>query len=131
VIKRLFFAATTTVCLSLAVAGCGPRMPKGLVAVEGDVTFQGRPVPYGEVVFEPDPAQGNRGPQSRCSISNGAYATRAGYGAPIGPVIVTVTGLTRPPFFDYREAKPLFEPHTFTADLQAASPRLDIVVPEP
>jgi hypothetical protein len=97
----------------------------------GDVAFQRRPVPYGEVIFEPDATKGNRGPQCRCPINNGAYASRAGFGAPVGPVVVMVTGFTRPPGFDYLEAKPLFTAHSFTTDLSAASSRLDIVVPEP
>lgn len=118
-------------CLPLAIAGCGPRIPDGLMAVKGSVTFQSRPVPYGEVVIEPDRAKANHGPQSRCQINAGSYATRAGFGAPVGPVVVTVTGLTRPPFYDYLESKPLFEPHTFTAVLDAAAPQLDITVPAP
>jgi hypothetical protein len=127
---RIIFAATGIAAgLTLALAGCGRRVPEGLVAVNGVVTFQSRPVPYGEVVFEPDPTKGNRGPQCRCAINNGAYATRADFGAPRGPVIVMVTGFTQPPGFDYLEARPLFTAHSFTADLSAAPPRLDIVVP--
>jgi hypothetical protein len=121
----------TIACVAHALSGCGARVPDGLMAVNGVVTFQGRPVPYGEVVFEPDPAKGNRGPQCRCAINSGAYATRAGFGAPTGPVIVMVNGFTQPPGFDYLESKPLFTAHSFTTDLSAASSRLDIVVPEP
>jgi hypothetical protein len=124
-------SAVIAACCTLATAGCGPRVPAGLVAVTGEVAFQGRPVPYGEVVFEPDSAKGNRGPQCRCPINNGVYATRPGFGAPVGPVVVMVTGFTCPPGFDYLESKPLFEAHSFTADLSAASPQLDIVVPAP
>jgi hypothetical protein len=97
--------------------------------MSGTVTFSGRPVPYGEVVFEPDPAKGNRGPQAHCPINNGRYATRPGFGVPEGPVVVVVSGCDRPPSFDYLESKPLFPPHTLTADIDPATPTLDIVVP--
>lgn len=101
------------------------------MAVKGSVTFKGQPVPYGEVVFEPDAEQGNRGPQSPCPIDKGSYTTRAGFGAPIGPVIVSVRGFSQPPVFDYPASAELFRPHTFKAVLEPKSPQLDITVPTP
>ena len=101
------------------------------MAVKGSVTCGGQPVPFGEVVFEPDAEQGNRGPQSRCPIDNGGYVTRAGFGAPIGPVVVSVRGFSQRPAFDYPANADLFKPHTFKAVLEPASPQLDISVPPP
>lgn len=133
IVKRFCTAtvAVTAACLTLAIAGCSPQIPDGLMAVTGSVTFQGEPVSYGEVVFEPDAERGNRGPQSRCPINNGAYATRAGFGAPIGPVLVFVRGFSQPPVLDYLPTAELFKPHTLKAVLDPKSPRLDITVPTP
>lgn len=121
----------TLACVSPTVCGCGAGTPKGLMPVRGTVTFASSPVPYGEVVFEPDAAKGNRGPQSRCPIEGGNYTTRRGFGAPIGPVIVTVTGFTARPTFDPSPTQQLFKPHSFRAVLEPTVPRLDIAVPTP
>lgn len=110
-----------------AVTGCRDQ-PAGLYNVRGTVEFRGRPVTAGEVVIEPDPARGNRGPQARCPIRDGRFSTRPQFGVPAHAVVVTVTGYDRPPTFDTFFGK-LFEPYVFTAELPTRDSRLDIVVP--
>jgi len=64
--------------------------------VSGKVTFGGRPVPYGEVLFTPDSSKGNSGPQGIATIQNGKYDT-VGSRAPGvagGPTIVQVMALS-------------------------------------
>jgi len=113
--------------MCFALAGCRDQ-PPGLYNVQGTVTHRGRAVTAGEVVIEPDPARGNRGPQARCQIQNGRFATRPQFGAPAAAVIVTVTGYDRPPTFDMLVGR-LFEPYVFTAELPPRDSTLDIVVP--
>ena len=45
--------------------------------VSGTVTFNGQPVPAGQVVFSPDLSKGNDGPQGYAEIHGGRYDTRA------------------------------------------------------
>ena len=120
-------AAVVLVGACLACSGCRDQ-PPGLYDVRGTVTHRGRAVTAGEVVIEPDPARGNRGPQARCQIRNGRFATRPQFGAPAAAVIVTVTGYDRPPTFDMLVGR-LFEPYVFTAELPPRDSTLDIVVP--
>jgi hypothetical protein len=120
-------AAVVLVGACLACSGCRDQ-PAGLYNVRGTVEFRGGPVTAGEVVIEPDPALGNRGPQARCPIRDGRFSTRPQFGAPAHAVIVTVTGYDRPPTFDTFFGK-LFEPYVFSTELPARDSNLDIVVP--
>jgi hypothetical protein len=66
--------------LALALTGCGGGTQR--IRISGQVTFQGKPVPYGNLVFEPDQSKGNRGPQGYAKIQDGRYDTNnAGTGA--------------------------------------------------
>jgi hypothetical protein len=60
--------------------------------VSGTVTYKGAPVPYGEIVFEPDSKQGNEGPAARAVIENGAYLLKKDKGAVAGPLKVRISG---------------------------------------
>ncbi|MEA1951700.1 MAG: hypothetical protein U9N87_09960 [Planctomycetota bacterium] len=58
--------------------------------MEGTVTIAGKPVPAGEVQFEPDASKENRGPQSRAKIKDGKYSTPRGKGPVAGPAVVRI-----------------------------------------
>jgi hypothetical protein len=64
--------------------------------VSGTVTFQGEPIPYGDILFTPDDAQKNSGPQGFATIRNGRFDTSSadgkGYGG--GPAVIRITGLS-------------------------------------
>jgi hypothetical protein len=81
----------SAVCLGvvLLTAGCGPRGPK-LAPVKGTVTWQGNPVPYGTVMFQPV-----NGPAATGQIKDGAYVlvTDTRPGAVLGSHKVTVISL--------------------------------------
>jgi len=79
------------------VAGCGDSGPKRL-RLTGTATFDGKPIPYGDVVFTPDGSQKNSGPQGIAQIRDGKYDTAGsdGKGFAGGPTVVHVTGLTGP-----------------------------------
>lgn len=115
----------------LLVVGCGPR---GLArySLEGTVTFQGKPVPGGQVILEPDFAAGNRGPGAYCEITNGRFKTPAGRGHVGGPHRVRVMG-----FVFYSDAstgdligRALFPEYDLSLDLPRADSVQDLVVPD-
>ncbi len=100
--------------------------------VAGEVTFDGQPVPAGEITFEPDHTQGNEGPQGFALIRNGRYNTaEGGRGVIGGPHLLRLTGWARiPDPGDYDTQIPeLFPEYETTADLVADSPTCDIEVP--
>jgi hypothetical protein len=69
-----------------ALGGCGDRV--GRAEIEGRVTWEGNPVPTGQLVFEPDPDRGGKGPAGVATIRDGRYRTDPGFGAVAGPHIV-------------------------------------------
>jgi hypothetical protein len=81
--------------LSVAVlAGCRGGTERGpeRYEVRGVVTFHGEPVPYGEIMLEPDSGQGNSGPAARGVIESGNYLISDSHGAVSGPLRVRITG---------------------------------------
>jgi hypothetical protein len=65
--------------LMLLAAGCGSgQAPTDLVPVSGKVSFQGRPLAGGTIVFAPDPQRGGRGPLAVGTIAaDGRYVLRS------------------------------------------------------
>jgi hypothetical protein len=49
---RRFFSLLVLVVLSCTIAGCGPTGPK-LYPVKGTVTWNGEPLPEGDIIFTP------------------------------------------------------------------------------
>lgn len=85
---RKFGAAAVTLSL---LAGCGGEHGYD---VSGDVTFDGKPVPAGSILFTPDGSKGNTGPTGYATITDGHYDTAAAGGKPTigGPMIVAIEG---------------------------------------
>ena len=79
------------------LAGCGDSGSKR-VRLSGTVNFDGKPIPYGDVVFTPDGAKQNSGPQGIAPIRDGKFDTDAddGKGFAGGPTVVRVNGMTGP-----------------------------------
>ena len=77
------------------VIGCSEIEPDRL-RVSGTVTFRGEPIPNGDILFTPDDAQRNSGPQGFATIRNGRFDTSSadgkGYGG--GPAVIRITGLS-------------------------------------
>lgn len=114
-----------------ALAGCGGGGDPNLVHVSGTVTVDGKPLPLGLIVFEPDPAKGNRGQQGHADIKDGKFDTRqAGKGVAVGAQIVRITGgdgVNPEPFTPFGNL--LFEEHTTRADVAKDQPPLQFAVP--
>jgi hypothetical protein len=79
------------------LAGCSGGQSDRL-RISGEATFDGQPIPYGEVQFTPDGAKQNSGPQGIATIKDGKYDTSAseGKGFAGGHTVVRVIGLSGP-----------------------------------
>jgi len=75
-------------------SGCGSRQSDGprRYSVQGEITFKGKPVPAGQIHFQPDRKKGNSGPTTIVNIAEGKFATGKGRGVVGGAYIVQVTG---------------------------------------
>jgi hypothetical protein len=86
---RSLWSQRTAPFLAVALlCGCGRSGPKRF-EVSGHVTFDGAPLPDGEVVFTPDEA--TAGPTSVGAIENGAYDIPAERGPIAGNYSVAIT----------------------------------------
>ena len=105
------------------IAGCGTSDQKRF-RVSGDVTYNGAPIKYGDVLITPDGAKKNSGAQGIASIRDGKFDTSAadgmGYGG--GPAVIRVTG------FDREGGKLLCE-QEFQVDLPQGDATHNIDVP--
>ena len=121
---------TPFVVLGLAaiLAGCGDKGPARL-RVSGKVNFDGKPVPAGQIVFEPDAAAGNNGPAGFAEITDGQYDTKkAGTGTVGGPHHVRITGLDGKPA-GTATVNPLFNTYETKVDLGKSESTQDFEVP--
>ena len=114
--------------LTTVVVGCGGNSGPKKATLSGTVTYQGKPVPRGEMTFEPDTAKGNTGPGSVARIVDGAYDMKGGMGVVGGPHIVRITGFDGVPDGDNTDGKLLFEPWTTEVDLPKESGKYDFIV---
>ena len=93
--------------------------------MSGKVTYDGKLIPYGEVLITPDGAKKNSGAQGIAPLRDGKYDTSAsggkGYGG--GPAVIRVTG------FDREGGKLLCE-EEFQVDLPPGDATHDIDVPK-
>lgn len=112
------------------VSGCsGPSGPT-TYRVSGEVTFQGKPVPAGTIVFEPlDPAavQG----LTSIDIASGKYDSGDKAGAAAGKCRVTITGADRVAANEDEKVTVLFPPYVTEVDLPAAVSTQNFEVPLP
>ncbi|MFM9197825.1 MAG: hypothetical protein ACKOWG_19225 [Planctomycetia bacterium] len=120
----------------LAVAGCGGD-PNGRHRVSGTVTFDRRPLPAGEIYFEPDTNRENAGPTGFASIREGRFDPASPLhvkGAVAGPQLVLINGyeLPSPQLPDAGEPAGvvLFRDHSTTIILPAAASTQHFDVPK-
>jgi hypothetical protein len=88
-------AAFGLLALGLLI-GCG-EAGQQRNRVSGKADYDGKPIPYGEVLITPDGAKKNSGAQGIAPLRDGKYDTSAsggkGYGG--GPAVIRVTGFDR------------------------------------
>ena len=74
------------------LSGCGGPSGPATYDLSGNVTLDGKPVPGGQIVFEPDRTAGNSGSQGFAEIRDGKYDTTTGRGTVGGAHIVRISG---------------------------------------
>ncbi len=78
-------------CGLLLFVGCAEK-DDGRYDLSGNVTIDGKPVPVGEISFEPDGKSGNKGPASFVPIKDGKYSVPGDSGVIGGKYNVTIIG---------------------------------------
>lgn len=81
-----FAVAMFSIVLALGCADGPKRRP-----VSGTVTLGGKPVPVGEIVFEPDSSKGTSAPGSVALIKDGHYVTQPNLGVVEGSYIIRIS----------------------------------------
>ena len=104
---RLRNGRLTAMALLLTImflAGCGDSGPPRY-HVSGSVTYEGKPVPHGSILFQPLPSTGGGAATGNATIRDGKYDTRVA-GEPIsgGPQIVIIEA------FDGKVVNPDYAP---------------------
>jgi hypothetical protein len=126
-------AAAAIICgCNLLLSGCSDNRPPG-IDLQGTVTWQGRPVPSGFVVFSPDPTKGGSGHQGMAPIQDGRYDTRfkGGRRVAFGPQIVNISGFDPPDVASGRKrGVRLFLPTDVPVEVSQNSSELNLVVPD-
>ena len=116
------------VLLAMGSAGCSGQAGPARYEVSGTVMFAGKPVPTGEISFEPDGAQHNAGPGSMTQIKDGKYRTDPNKGVVGGPYIVRIQGFDGVPVGDSAMGKPIFPPYSKIVDLPKQTSTQDFSV---
>ncbi len=119
--------------LLLLAAGCG-RGGVERYDVSGTVTFDGQPVPLGQIMFQPDGSKGNRGPAGVAKIENGHFDTSpTDKGTVGGPHVVIISGYDGKNIdidAEMPAGSSLFPDYRTTADLPKDDTTLDFNVPK-
>ncbi len=115
--------------LLLLAASCdrGPKRHH----ISGQVLYDGKPVPAGEIYFDPDVTKGHDGPQGFARIQDGQYDTReVGKAVAAGPHVVRIFGFDGKPGPELPLGRALFAEYTTPADIpDRGDATLDFQVP--
>ena len=88
---QTFQASATAILLGLAlITGCGQGTG---CWVKGQVTFDGKPVEEGEIVFRP--VQGTPGPAAPAKITGGNYEISEAAGLKAGKFLILITATNK------------------------------------
>lgn len=111
----------------VVLTGCGGEK---IYNLSGTITYQGKPVPAGHIVFEPDATAGNKGQAAFAKIKDGHYDTRIldGRGTIGGPHLVLIHGRDGIPRGELLNGLPLFRDYSTKVDLPKADGKQDFEV---
>src|SRR5262249_53060077 len=101
--------------------------------ISGTVTYDGKPVPRGVILFTPDLAAKNDGLQGSAEIRDGAYDTgkAPGKGASGGKYVVRISGFDGTPgLSELPFGRPLFQDYEVKLDLPREKTTQNFTVPK-
>jgi hypothetical protein len=94
---KLRLGQVTLVVVAMAATGCGGSNGPVRHDVTGTVTYEGKPIESGVVVFDPDASKQNKGPQAFARVIQGQFSTAdSGKGMVGGPHVLTISGMVGP-----------------------------------
>lgn len=112
----------------IGLSGCGGDPAE--CHVSGIVTFNGQPVPKGQIFFDPDLTKKNDGMQGYALIIDGKFDTRKnGRGIVGGPYVVRIAGFDGKPSAELPMGSPLFGEYRIERDLPKNHSTQDFDVP--
>jgi len=119
-------------CLILTVWGCGAKVDgPDRYRVSGTITYDGKPVPFGDINFVPDTSAGGSGPQGSAKIINGRFDTNVddGKGTVGGPMVAVINGRTKDAPGETEDQGILFTNYEQKMELPTKDETLEIVIP--
>jgi hypothetical protein len=122
--------------MCLLLPGCGGSEERERYELSGTVTYQGKPVEMGSLMFEADKSVGDFAPLSTAQIVDGKYRTNPKDSPAAGLYHVRVTGVDmKEAILDPPPGEPAYLPSLFApcfVDVQVPPPNgvFDIVVPD-
>ncbi len=131
--KTAFLSLTLSLMFTTLLSGCNGRSGLERYELSGMVTFQGEPVPQGQVRLTPDRSAGHVGPGSIAEIIDGKYRTPEGRGVVGGPYKVQILGYKTKPGATEETLFPhipLFPVYVTEIELDSADAVIDFEVPE-
>jgi hypothetical protein len=95
--RSIVFSRTFCAGLGLfLLSSCGdPDVARRQVS--GTVTYDGQPVPFGDIRFNPNSRKDNEGPQGSAEIIDGKFKTNPEFGPVFGPNVVIINAFSDPP----------------------------------
>jgi hypothetical protein len=112
---------------SCLLAGCAAE--EKVYQITGTVTYDGKPVPAGLVLFDPEPGTG--GAQGSAAVKDGKFATTAdGQGIRGGAYTIRVLGFDGKPGTEAPLGNSLFPEYEFKKELPKGNSELNIDVPK-
>lgn len=121
---------TIAACVAISLCGCRNRDATTRYDVAGTVTFAGKPVPAGDILFTPDGSKNNQGPPGFAKIKDGTYDTAInGKGTVGGPHIVQISGFDGRAATELPDGMRLFPDYTTRIDLAKKKTICDFEIP--
>jgi hypothetical protein len=105
---------------------CGSN---GRHSVSGTVTYDGKPMVYGTIAFDPDTSKGVSGPQGSAEIRDGQYRTRSEFAPIAGAHKVRITGWNTSPEKGMVGA-PLVNNYIVEVEVPLGGGKLDFNIPD-
>jgi hypothetical protein len=130
-LNTLPFSTRALVLFGLVIL-CGCSSGERVYQLSGNITYAGKPVPTGHIIFEPDNNAGASGGSGFAKIKDGHYDTSIldGRGVMGGPHIVRIQGLDGIVRGELLNGIPLFQEYVTTADLPKGNGTKDFEVPK-